>query len=149
MARWRPFEDYSPLAQLLVHYMWEQRPPLLPAQFADKVGISRQTISRILNQDTAPEPAALLRMARILAVPSQTLFMAAGYTTEADPIYTGEEAWELVKQSITTSQDLGEEERILIGEILTHHQPQASAQIQQPVPHTPLSIATDTDGEQS
>src|SRR5690348_6886335 len=36
MAKWRPLDDYSPIARLLVEYMWEQRPPLLPNQFAQR-----------------------------------------------------------------------------------------------------------------
>ncbi|MBA3824543.1 MAG: hypothetical protein H0X24_11700 [Ktedonobacterales bacterium] len=57
-------------------------------------------LSRVLNQDTAPEPAALLRMARLLHLPAQHLFLAAGYTSADDPIYTEEEAWEVVFISV-------------------------------------------------
>jgi len=111
MARWRLLEDYSPLAQILVHYMWEQRPPLLPAQFADKVMVSRQAIARILNQDANPEPAVLLRIARVLQIPTQRLFQLAGYTTDADPLYRNAEAWEMVRTTIQQAEGLSEEER--------------------------------------
>ena len=110
MARWRPLEDYSPLAQLMVHYMWEQRPPLLPAQFADKVQVSRQAISRILNQDVNPEPAVLLRIARVLQMPTQQLFHLAGYTTDADPLYTFLEAWQMVSATVQNVDGLSDEE---------------------------------------
>jgi transcriptional regulator with XRE-family HTH domain len=136
MARWRPVEEYTPLAQRLVHYMWEQRPPLLPAQFADKVGVSRQLISRVLNQDTAPEPSALLRMARVMQLPSQTLFRAAGYTTDAEPIYTYDEAWESVMGAILTDSALVGDMRELLGPLLEHareqHRPGAQRQVQPP-----------------
>ena len=124
MARWRPLEDYSPLAQLLVHYMWEQRPPLLPAQFADKVMVSRQAIARILNQDANPEPAVLLRIARVLDIPTQHLFHLAGYTTDADPLYRDTEAWDMVRIAIQQAEGLSEEERASALAVLTQVQSQ-------------------------
>jgi len=112
--------------------MWEQRPPLLPAQFADKVGVSRQLVSRILNQDTLPEPSALLRMARVMQIAAQTLFQAAGYTTVADPIYTYDEAWDGVMAAIQNDVALAADMRELLGTLLQqareHHRPS----IQQP-----------------
>ena len=124
MARWRPLEDYSPLAQLLVHYMWEQRPPLLPAQFADKVMVSRQAIARILTQDANPEPAVLLRIARVLDIPTQRLFQLAGYTTNTDPIYRYMEAWDMVRRTIQQAEGLSAEERASTLTVLTQVQEQ-------------------------
>ena len=124
MARWRPLEEYSPLAKVLVHYMWEQRPPLLPAQFADKVQVSRQAISRILNQDANPEPAVLLRIARVLDIPTQHLFHLAGYTTDADPIYRDTEAWDMVRIAIQQTESLSEEERTSALAVITRIQRQ-------------------------
>ena len=122
MARWRPLEDYTPLAQILVRFMWEERPPLLPAQFADNVRVSRQTLSRVLNQGALPDPAALLRMARLIGVPAQQLFLAAGYTTEDDPIYTQEEAWAMVIKTMATSEISDDAERVHLIEMLQRHQ---------------------------
>jgi len=86
--------------------MWEQRPPLLPSQFADKTHASRQTISRILNNDMAPDPAMLLQFAKAMGVRASTLFQLAGYTTANEPIYTHEEAWEMVRDAIAASPAL-------------------------------------------
>src|SRR5690348_13289731 len=61
MAKWRPLDDYSPIARLLVEYMWEQRPPLLPNQFAQRMGVRKQQISLWLNSDAAPSASVLVR----------------------------------------------------------------------------------------
>ena len=142
MARWRPIEDYSPLAQVLVHYMWEQRPPLLPAQFADKVMVSRQAISRILNQDANPEPAVLLRIARVLHIPTQHLFQLAGYTTDADPLYRYTEAWNMVRIAIQQAEGLSEEERASTLTVLTQVQAQSHLEA-----HHEGSVLGLTEGE--
>ena len=131
MARWRPLEDYSPLAQLLVRYMWEQRPPLLPAQFADKVMVSRQAILRILNQDANPEPAVLLRIARMLHIPTQHLFQLAGYTTDADPIYRNAEAWDMVRIAIQQTEGISDGERAATLAVLTQVQAQGHLEAHQ------------------
>ena len=64
MAKWRPLDDYSPFARLLVEYMWEQRPPLLPNQFAQRMGVRKQQISFWLNSDATPSASVLVRLAR-------------------------------------------------------------------------------------
>ena len=111
MSRWRPLEDYTPFARTLVHYMWDQRPPLLPAQFADKAGVSRQLISRILNQDVQPDPLAVRAMARSMQMPTSHLFTLAGYTTASDPLYAQEEVWEVVFATIAAASGLPAEEQ--------------------------------------
>lgn len=111
MSRWRPLEDYTPFARTIVHYMWEQRPPLLPAQFADKAGVSRQLISRILNQDIQPDPLVVRAMARVMHVPTSQLLTIAGYTTDDDPLYASEEVWDVVLLAIATAHGLTDQER--------------------------------------
>jgi transcriptional regulator with XRE-family HTH domain len=96
MSRWRPLEEYTPLTRVLVEYMWNHRPPLLPAQFADSMGISRQLMSRMLNQDVIPDPPALLRFARRMPMPVSELFTLAGWTTADDPVFSRDEAWQMV-----------------------------------------------------
>ena len=93
MAKWRPLDDYSPFARLLVEYMWGQRPPLLPNQFAQRMGVRKQQISLWLNSDATPSASVLVRLARGMGHPVSELFIAAGYATSDDPLLDIEESW--------------------------------------------------------
>lgn len=93
MAKWRPLEDYSPFARLLVEYMWEQRPPLLPNQFAQRMGVRKQQVSSWLNSEATPAPGTMMRLARGMGLPVSQLFIVAGYASQSDPLYDLEEAW--------------------------------------------------------
>jgi len=114
MSTWRPFDDYSPLAQRIVAYLWEQRPPLNPSQFATAIGVSRQTINRILNHDTVPEPPVLYRIARQLSAPLQEIYLLVGYSTPDDPILTRSDAWaDLLKQIEQAALDDAHKQMVL------------------------------------
>lgn len=93
MAKWRPLDEYSPFARLLVEYMWEQRPPLLPNQFAQRMGVRKQQVSSWLNSDATPAPGTMMRLARGMGLPVSQLFIVAGYASANDPLYDLEEAW--------------------------------------------------------
>lgn len=93
MAKWRSLDDYSPFARLLVEYMWGQRPPLLPNQFAQRMGVRKQQISLWLNSDATPSASVLVRLARGMGHPVSELFIAAGYATPDDPLFDIEESW--------------------------------------------------------
>jgi len=93
MAKWRSLDDYSPFARLLVEYMWGQRPPLLPNQFAQRMGVRKQQISLWLNSDATPSASVLVRLARGMGHPVSELFIAAGYATSDDPLLDIEESW--------------------------------------------------------
>jgi|GEM_PF-3524202 transcriptional regulator with XRE-family HTH domain len=100
MTSWRPIETYAPFARVLVQFMWEARPPLNPNQLADRVGIRRQLLSTWLNSPAdariAPEPAVLLRIARVLERPVDELFTLVGHTTANDPLFDRTGAWAYV-----------------------------------------------------
>ena len=131
---WRSLEDYTPFARALVTFMWEQRPPLLPAQFADTVGISRQHLSRMLNQDAAPEPASLIRMAAFMNMPLRELMLLAGYISVETPVYTYQEAWTMVLDMVQSSPAIAEEqERAAILATLTNLRKQTP--VLEPVSH--------------
>jgi transcriptional regulator with XRE-family HTH domain len=104
MATWRPLETYAPFARELAAFMWEARPPLNPNQFADRVGIRRQLLSNWLNSPPdariAPEPAVLLRLARVMGRPVGALFVLAGHTTPDDPLLDRADAWAYVTREV-------------------------------------------------
>jgi transcriptional regulator with XRE-family HTH domain len=103
MATWRALEDYSPLGRLLVEYMWEQRPPLLPSQFAQRMGVRKQQVAVWLSADSVPPPAVLMRLARGMGIPIRTIFAAAGYASEEDPLFDRVGAWDYVLDQIEQS----------------------------------------------
>jgi transcriptional regulator with XRE-family HTH domain len=105
MARWRALEEYTPIARLLVDYMWEQRPPLLPSQFAARMGLPKQLVSSWLSGQATPSPAASLRLARRMDQPVSWLLMAAGYTRETDPLLDIPEAWSYVLNALHRLRD--------------------------------------------
>lgn len=121
MARWRALEDYSPFARLLVEYMWEQRPPLLPNQFAQRMGVRKQQVSSWLNSDAAPSPSALVRLARGMRRPVSEMFIAAGYASAIDPLFDIEETWAHVLSQVQSTPEfiaLGEPQQILVVGVL-------------------------------
>jgi hypothetical protein len=97
MAKWRALEEYTPFAQLLVEYMWEQRPPLLPNQFADRMSVRKQALSTWLNSDAVPAPPVVMRLARGMGQPVRELLTAAGYAPADDPLLDRVDAWTYVR----------------------------------------------------
>lgn len=117
MAKWRPLDDYSPFARLLVEYMWEQRPPLLPNQFAQRMGVRKQQISLWLNSDATPSASVLVRLARGMGHPVSELFIAAGYASADDPLFDIEESWTHVLREIQSTPEflaLAEPQQIIV-----------------------------------
>ncbi|MEO7000541.1 MAG: hypothetical protein ABI068_01895 [Ktedonobacterales bacterium] len=129
--RWKQLNDYSPFARILVEYMWEQRPPLLPAGFAERMGISKQTVSKWLNTPGAPEADLVIQVARRMPMSVHTLFDAAGFTPPEYPLYSIPEAWEFILNRVQESAQLSAEERehILqaLGVIREHDEPTQAA----------------------
>ncbi len=105
--RWKAIEEYSPFCQLLANHMWEQRPPLNPAQLSHLTGIDYSTIYRWFQQKASPDPVHLLRLAQCLPIPVQTLFVAAGYGLTTFPLFSLAEAWEYVINQVRNSQHVG------------------------------------------
>ncbi len=93
MAKWRALEEYTPFARLLVEYMWEQRPPLLPNQFALRMGVRKQALSTWLNSDAVPAPQAVVHLARSMGRPVRQLMTAAGFAPADDPLLDTTDAW--------------------------------------------------------
>lgn len=117
MAKWRPLDDYSPFARLLVEYMWEQRPPLLPNQFAQRMGVRKQQISLWLNSDATPSASVLVRLARGMGHPVSEMFIAAGYASPDDPLFDIEESWTHVLTEIQSTHEflaLAEPQQIVV-----------------------------------
>lgn len=100
MAHWRSVEDYSPFARILVEYMWAQRPPLLPAQFAARMGTRKQALSSWLTSDATPPPQVVVRLARAMGLPVADLLIAAGHATLEDPLVDSAGAWEVVLATV-------------------------------------------------
>jgi transcriptional regulator with XRE-family HTH domain len=99
MGNWRALDDYSPFARTLVDYMWNQRPPLLPNQFADRMGVRKQALSTWLN-GTVPAPPVVVRLARAMGLPVRQLLAAAGYATAEDPLLDLADAWAYVRAQV-------------------------------------------------
>jgi len=121
MARWRALDDYSPFSRLLVEYMWEQRPPLLPNQFAQQMGVRKQQVSTWLNSDATPAPEVLVRLARGMGRPVSEMFIAAGYATADDPLLDIEETWTHVLAELQVTPEflaLAEPQQILVVGVL-------------------------------
>lgn len=149
MARWRSLDDYSPFARLLVEYMWEQRPPLLPNQFAQRMGVRKQQVSSWLNSDASPAPSLLVRLARGMARPVSELFIAAGYASPADPLFDIEETWTHVLAELQATPEfmaLAEPQQILVIGVLH------AAHLRDSADHAAENVAasaepSQTDGE--
>lgn len=121
MAKWRSLADYSPIARLLVEYMWEQRPPLLPNQFAQRMGVRKQQVSNWLNSDASPSPSVIVRLARAMGRPVSELFIAAGYATRDDPLFDIEETWSHVLSEVQVTPEfaaLAEPQQIIVVGVL-------------------------------
>jgi len=98
MPTWKPLEDYSPFARVLVTYMWDQRPPLLPIEFARQMGIRKQQVSSWLTTQVVPDPPLLVHLARRMGMPVRDLLIAAGHATTEDPLLDTADAWDYVSQ---------------------------------------------------
>lgn len=118
MARWKDLADYSTVARLLVEYMWEHRPPLLPSQFAEQVAMPKQALSRVLNDHADPDPVHLVKIARATPLSLTVLFQAAGYTTPDYPVYDQETAWAMVIDAVQAVPQVGEGTRGLVIDFL-------------------------------
>ena len=100
MAKWRALDAYSPFARTLVDYMWTQRPPLLPNQFAERMGVRKQALSTWLNSDAVPAPPVVVRLARAMGLPVRQLMTAAGYAPADDPLLDAADAWAYVRSEV-------------------------------------------------
>jgi hypothetical protein len=93
---WRPLDAYPAFMRPLVQYMWEQRPPLNPSQFAARAGVRRQLLSAYLNSPAdarlAPEPDVVRRFARAMDRPTSELMTLAGHGDAEDPFLDRVEA---------------------------------------------------------
>jgi transcriptional regulator with XRE-family HTH domain len=105
MAKWRALEEYTPFARLLVEYMWEQRPPLLPNQFADRMSVRKQALSTWLNSDAVPSPPVVVRLARGMGQPVRELMTATGYASADDPLLDRVDAWIYVRAEVERALD--------------------------------------------
>jgi transcriptional regulator with XRE-family HTH domain len=114
MSRWRSLEEYTPIARLLVEYMWSQRPPLLPSQFAEQMGIPKQAVSRWLSAQADPDPGHLARIARRTPLRLSDLFLTAGYTTPDYPIFDRTGAWDEVLATVREAATIPDDQRALI-----------------------------------
>jgi transcriptional regulator with XRE-family HTH domain len=152
MAKWRALADYSPFARLLVEYMWEQRPPLLPNQFAQRMGVRKQQVSSWLNSDATPAPPILVRLARGMARPVSELFIAAAYASADDLLLDTEEAWGHVLTEVQATPEflaLAEPQQIIVvGVLHAAHLRDREKHPRVPVePELSESIDDDTEGD--
>jgi transcriptional regulator with XRE-family HTH domain len=83
-----------------VECMWQQRPPLLPNQFADRMGVRKQALSTWLNSDAVPAPPVVVRLARGMGRPVRELMTAAGYAPADDPLLDAADAWAYVRGEV-------------------------------------------------
>lgn len=123
MRRWKPLAEYHPLARELVQYMWNERPPLLPAGFAERMRVPRQMVAKILNDGYVPEVPLLVRFAREMGRPVNDLFVAAGLTTPDDPLFDRAGAWDDVRAALQAAPDLDDATRALVLRVLVEAQP--------------------------
>jgi hypothetical protein len=113
---WRHLDDYHPAVRLMVRYMWQQQPPLLPSGFADQLGLPPQLVSRWLQvqasadaSDTvdAPLPSLMpslaVRLARAMGLSPREFLVAAGLCTDEGPLFAVEDAWDHVLACIATA----------------------------------------------
>jgi transcriptional regulator with XRE-family HTH domain len=100
MAKWRSLDEYTPFGRLLVEYMWELRPPLVPNQFAERMGVRKQALSTWLNSDTVPAPPVVVRLARGMGRPVRELMTAAGFAPDDDPLLDTTDAWRYVLDKV-------------------------------------------------
>ncbi len=107
MAKWRALDEYTPFARTLVDYMWTQRPPLLPNQFADRMAVRKQALSTWLNSDTVPAPPVIVRLARRMGLPVRQLMTAAGYAPADDPLLDAADAWAYVRGEVERAEGAG------------------------------------------
>ena len=152
MAKWRALEDYSPFARLLVEYMWEQRPPLLPNQFAQRMGVRKQQVSSWLNSDASPTPSLLVRLARGMARPVSELFIAAGYASPEDPLFDIEETWAHVLVQVQATPEfmaLAEPQQIIVVGVLHAAHLRESAHRMATAAPTPIPNAAPESAEDS
>ncbi len=122
MAKWRSLDEYTPFARLLVEHMWEQRPPLLPNQFAARMGVRKQALSTWLNSDAVPTPPVVVRLARGLGRPVRELLTAAGYAPADDPLLDCADAWAYVRGEV---EQVGEAREAESSELAAGYAPEA------------------------
>ena len=108
MAKWRALDEYTPFARTLVEYMWSQRPPLLPNQFADRMNVRKQALSTWLNSDAVPAPPVVVRLARGMGRPIRQLMTAAGYAPADDPLLDAADAWAYVRGEVERAASASE-----------------------------------------
>jgi transcriptional regulator with XRE-family HTH domain len=109
MSKWRALQEYTPFARLLVEYMWEQRPPLVPNQFAERMEVRKQALSTWLNSDAVPPPQVVVRLARGMGRPVRELMTAAGFAPGDDPLLDIADAWVYVLDEVQRALGPGAE----------------------------------------
>ncbi len=112
MARWKDGKEYTPFAIILVEYMWAERPPLLPSQFAARVRLPKQVISKWLNAQASPDVAQMAQIAARVPISLRQMCLAAGVTTEETPILSARDAWDLVTAQVRAADGISEAERV-------------------------------------
>jgi len=145
MSRWRSLEEYTPIARLLVEYMWAQRPPLLPSQFAEQMGIPKQAVSRWLSAQADPDPAHLVRIAQRTPLRLSELFLAAGYTTPDYPVFDRAGAWEMVLATVRAATTILDDQRAIVLSTLEALVEALRAAEPVPVPPAPVEETDDTN----
>lgn len=142
MTQWRELDAYSPFARVVVEYMWAQRPPLQPAQFAARVGVRRQRVATWLSTDAVPSPPVVMQVARGMGMSVRDLLIAAGHATADDPLLDREDAWDLVTTTLTTyladgpaSDDMSSDQRQAILDLV--QAAHAGARLPPDTPTTP------------
>jgi len=124
VAKWRRLDAYAPFARALVAHMWEARPPLIPSEFAAAAGIRPQLLSAWLAAPTdaviAPEPRALVRLARAMDRPVSELFALAGHADAEDPLMDRAGAWAYALAAVAAAPEtaLASDEREMLARAL-------------------------------
>ena len=126
---WKPLEKYSPFAQLLATYMWDQRPPLNPAQLSRRLKIDYTAVYRWFMPKAKPDPSHLLIIAQYTPLSIQTLFIAAGYGLETYPLFSRSEAWRQVIDVVNDESTISAEEKQNILRVLTRLSPNAPVEV--------------------
>jgi|GEM_PF-2690879 len=127
---WKPLEKYSPFAQLLATYMWDQRPPLNPAQLSFLLNIDYTAVYRWFMHKAKPDPSHLLLIAQRTPLSIQTLFIAAGYGSDSYPLFSYSEAWGPVMDAVSATNTINDEEKQNILHVLTMLLPHAKTPVE-------------------
>ena len=79
---WPPRETCGPLGELLLDWMWAQRPPLPVTTLAARVGVDRTTLVLWMTTNRQPQPLQLLLLAQVTDLAVAELAAAADVPLE-------------------------------------------------------------------